>query len=150
MSNTMANPLAKTDVTSHLIMEAGFTTQVAVDENGQTCQAIGPYDKTFCSYCLKLIKITSMGKHQDVGNPKCCPSMQNGSCVVLFKPVKPKGTIVYSSGARCLTAEEKKRNEEIISSLIERPYVPEQERKHSYEIGFIRVSANANYFIPKF
>ena len=58
-----------------------------------------------------------MGKHQDVGNPKCCPSMRNGSCVVSFKPGEPKGTMVYPSGVRPLTAEEKERNQEMMSSL---------------------------------
>ena len=116
-SNTMANPFAKTDVKSHLIMEEGFTAQVAVDESGRTCHAIGPYDNIFCCFCWKLIKITSMGKHQDFSNPKCCPSMRNGSCVVSFKRGEPKGTMVYPSGARPLTTEEKERNQEIMSSL---------------------------------
>ena len=61
---------------SPLIMVAGFTAQVSVDENGQTCHAIGLYDKVFCSYCWILIKITSMGKHQDVGNSKCSPACE--------------------------------------------------------------------------
>ena len=116
-SNTMANPLAKTDVTSHLIIENGFTAQVAVDESGRTCHAIGPYDLTFCNFCWKEIKITSLGKHLDFQNKKRCPCMRNGSCDTTFKPGEAKGTCVYPTGARPLTNEEKERNQETMSSL---------------------------------
>ncbi len=113
----MANPFAKTDVASYVVMTPGLTAQMYVNEWGRVGHVIGPFDEIICGYCFKPTKATTIGKHQTLGDAKCCPKMRDGSCDVTFKPAPIKGTVMYPHAAVHLTSDQKATNADTIVAM---------------------------------